>query len=239
VRQSWAEPIAWAELDGEPATPEEAERLWQGRPERLKAQLSAVEEQLEATRAELRSAAVADRMAGRPPLRPSKGHAELQQRVRSLRARLAELAAELDTSEPGRQIRLLDPNPHGHLRHRPLPLAQDLAARSRMLRVWASASGVILFVAMGLLLLSGAPGLLVPAALVVAAMLLVEAALRGHLIGLVLNLVLAAAVVVAAWWVARLLLANIRFGVGVLLLLAAAYMAAQTAADAFLHRRSR
>jgi hypothetical protein len=39
VRQSWAAPLAWAQLDGEPATREETDRLWQGRPDRLKASL--------------------------------------------------------------------------------------------------------------------------------------------------------------------------------------------------------
>ncbi|MGY1591153.1 hypothetical protein ACI79D_04155 [Geodermatophilus sp. SYSU D00708] len=102
--------------------------------------------------------------------------------------------------------------------------------------VWASASSTVLFAALGLLLLIGDVGLLVPAAAIVVTVLLVEATLRGHLVGLVVNLALAAVTVAAAWTVVLLLVDNLRLGAGVLLLLAAAYMAGQTVSDA-LHRR--
>ena len=148
------------------------------------------------------------------------------------------LEAELDAYQSHRGARLPEPGPHDHLRHRSLPLTQDKVARSRALRVWASASSAILFGALGLLLLAGGSQLLLPVLGIVGAMLLVEAALRRHLVGLVANVALAALVVAAAWTVARLLLENARLGAGVLLLLAAIYMGAQTVADAIVHRGS-
>jgi hypothetical protein len=239
VRQSWGEPLAWAQLDGEPATRQEADRLWQGRPDRLKAALAAVEEELEATRTALRAATVADRAAGRRPLHPSRERADLQTRITTLRARQAQLGTQLEVCEPDHGARLVEPGVHDHLRHRALPLAQDGAARSRALRVWASASSAILFTALGLVLLFGTAGLVVPTLIVFMAMLLVEAAVRRHLVRLVVNLALAALAVVAVWRIVWLLLDNVRLGVGVLLLLAAGYMAVQTATDALVHRRPR
>lgn len=129
--------------------------------------------------------------------------------------------------------------PHDHLRHRALPLAQDQVSRSRALRVWASASSAVMFAALGLLLLVGGPQLLLPVLGIFAAMLLVEAALRRHLVALVANVVVAAVVVSAVWTLARLMLANVRAGAGVLLLLAAVYMSIQTVSDAVVSRQPR
>ena len=238
VRQSWREPIAWAQLDGEPATPQEAEELWQARPDRLKARLAALQEEMEAVREELREATLSERVAGRSPRNPGRERTSLQDHMATLRKRQAVLEAELDAHQSHRGARLPEPGPHDHLRHRSLPLTQDKVARSRALRVWASASSAILFGALGLLLLAGGSQLLLPVLGIVGAMLLVEAALRRHLVGLVANVALAALVVAAAWTVARLLLENARLGAGVLLLLAAIYMGVQTIADAIVHRGS-
>jgi hypothetical protein len=237
VRRSWAEPLAWADLDGEPVTRRDADVRWQARSEQLTAGLSDVCAELETVRDELRSATVADRVAGRSAQRPSPARAVLQDRVTGLRTRQAQLAAELDVHEGARGAVPPVPHPHDHLRHRALPLDRDTGARARALLVWASASSTVLLAALGLLLVFGEAGLLVPAAAIVVAVLLVEAALRGHLVGFVVNLALAAVLVVAAWTVVRLLLDNLQLGAGVLLLLAAAYMAGQTVSDALVHRR--
>jgi hypothetical protein len=239
VRPSWAEPLAWADLDGEPMTPREAEALWRARPGRLAAQLSDVRAELAAAREELRSAAVADRVAGRPAQRPSRARAALQNRVIGLRTRQAQLAAELDAHDGLRDALPPVPHPHDHLRHRAVPLTRDTGARARAMLVWASASSTILFAALGLLLVLGEARLLVPAAAIVVAVLLIEAALRGHLVGLAVNLALAAVTVAAIWTVVVLLLGNLQLGAGVLLLLAAAYMARQTVVDALYHRPRR
>jgi hypothetical protein len=238
VRQCWGAPLAWAALDGEPATPEEARRLWRLRPDLLTARMAAVQEELDVARRELREATVADGVAGRPPRGPSRAGAQLRERVVALRARQAETATELDTWARHRDSPLPEPGPWDHLRHRALPLAEDALARSRALRVWASASSVVLFTALGLLLLLGGSRLLLPAALIIAATLLVEAALRRHLVALLVNVALAMAVVVVGWTVVVLLVSNVRLGAGVLLLLAAGYMAVQTIVDAFVQRRS-
>ena len=156
-----------------------------------------------------------------------------------LRRRQAGLEAELDAYRSSRGRALPRPGPHDHLRHRALPLAQDQVSRSRALRVWASASSAIMFAALGLLLLAGGPQLLLPVLGIFAAMLLVEAALRRHLVALVVNVVVAAVVVSAVWTVARLMLENVRAGVGVLLLLAAVYMSVQTVSDAVVNRQPR
>jgi hypothetical protein len=239
VRQSWAQPVTWADLDGEPTTHQEAEELWQIRPDRLKSQLAAVQEELEVLREELRGATVADSAAGHPPQRPGGRTEELRARVGTLRSRQAQLGAELDAWEVRRGTRLPERGPHEHLRHRAVPMAQDKVARSRALRVWASASSAVLFAALGLLLLAGGAHLFMPVVAVVVTMLLVEAALRRHLVGLVVNLAIAALVVMAVWTIARLLIENVRLGAGALLLLAAAYMGLQTVSDALRNRSPR
>ncbi|MGY1707224.1 hypothetical protein ACI79C_21900 [Geodermatophilus sp. SYSU D00697] len=237
VRRSWAEPLAWADLDGEPVSRRDADARWQARRGQLVASLSGVRAELETVRDELRSATVADRVAGRSAQRPSPPRAALQDRVTGLRARQAQLAAELDAHDQVRDASPPVPHPHDHLRHRALPLHRDTGARARAMLVWASASSTMLFAALGLLLVFGQAGLLVPAAAIVMGVAVVEATLRGHLVGFVVNVALAAVIAVAAWAIVRLLLDNLRLGVGVLLLLAAAYMAGQTVSDAVLHRR--
>ncbi|MGY1621222.1 hypothetical protein ACI789_03370 [Geodermatophilus sp. SYSU D00965] len=236
VRRSWAAPLAWADLDGEPPTPRAADALWRARRGQLGARLSGVHARLDAVREELRSATVADRAAGRSAQRPSRVRAALQDQVAGLRTQQAQLAAELDAHDGSPGTPPPVPHPHDHLRHRALPLDRDTGARARAMLVWASASSTVLFAALGLLLLIGDVGLLVPAAVIVVTVLLVEATLRGHLVGLVVNLALAAVTVAAAWTVVLLLVDNLRLGAGVLLLLAAVYMAGQTVSDA-LHRR--
>jgi hypothetical protein len=237
VRQAWNAPLAWAQLDQEPASQAEARRLWQLRPDGLAARLATAQEELEIARRELREATVADRARGAPAAGTTPAYARLRERVAAIRARQAELVTELDAWELHRDGRLSEPGPRDHLRHRALPLAEDPKARSQALRVWASASSTVLFAALGLLLVTGGAGLLLPAAAIVVAMLLVEAAVRRHLVALVLNLLVAGVLVVAAWNVVGLLLANVRLGAGVLLLVGAAYMGAQTIIDALVQRR--
>jgi hypothetical protein len=239
VRQAWDAPLAWTQLDEEPATSGEARRLWQRRPDRLAERLAAARDELEVARRELREATVADRVAGRSARDPSGIRAQLHDRVAAIRARQAELVTQLDAWAGHRGGALNEPGPQDHLRHRAVPLAEDGQARSRALRVWASASSTVLFAALGLLLVAGGTRLLLPAAMIVVVALLLEAGLRRHLVALVVNLTLAAAVVAAAWTVIGLLVTNVRLGAGILLLLAAAYMGVQTLADALVQRRGR
>jgi hypothetical protein len=239
VRQSWAEPVAWTELDGEPATRQEAAQLWQQRPVRLAQELDDVQSKLATARDALRMATVADRAAARSPLRPSRQRQELQSRVTALRARQADLNATLERPADSCRRVPAQPGPQAHLRHRALPLEQDRLARSRALRVWASGSGAVIFAALGALLIFGGPRLLQPVAIIVMGVLVVEAALRRHLVALVINLALTAVAITAVWAIVRLILGNLRLGVGVLLLAAAAYMGALTLTDALVNRQPR
>ncbi|MGY1711302.1 hypothetical protein ACI8AC_17525 [Geodermatophilus sp. SYSU D00758] len=239
VRRSWGAPLAWSQLDGEPATPAEARRLWQVHGEELAGRLAVAAEELDAARAELREATVADRVAGRGPREPGAAVVRLRSRVAAVRARQVELTTELDAWERRAGSAPVVPGPWAHLRHRALPLTTDVQARARVLRIWASASSTLLFAALGVLLLVGGDGLLVPAAITVGVVLGVEALLRGQLVALAVNLALLAVVVVAVWASAVLLVSNARLGAGVLLLLGATWLAGQTVADAFVQRRSR
>lgn len=238
VRRSWAQPVAWVALDGEPATVREAEALWQARPGHLKAQLAKLQDELGAAREELRQTTVAARALGRPP---GPRRPEVQQcwaRVEALRIRQSALEAELDASTPRDPVPLLDDDPQAHLRNVAVPMAQDALARSRALRVWTSASSAVLFAALGVLLLVGGSGLLAPVLVVVGGMLVVEALLRHRLIALLVSVVLTVSVLAAAWILVRLVLDNVRVGAGAVLLVAAGYMAVQTVLDAVTHRGS-
>lgn len=236
VRRAWAQPVAWVALDGEPATLREAEALWRARPDHLKAQLAALEDELGSAREELRQANVAARALGGPPRRRQTAVLECRARVEALHLRQAALEAELDgcTARPPRP--LLPADPQAHLSSVAVPMAQDELARSRALRVWASASSVVLLAALGVLLLLGGAGLVAPVLVVVGAMLVIEALLRRRLVALLANVVLAAGVLALGWTVVRLVLDNARVGTGALLLLASGYMAVQTVLDAVTHR---
>lgn len=236
VRRSWAQPVAWVALDGEPATLREAEALWRDRPEHLKTRLATLEDELGAAREELRQATVAARVLGRSGGSRQTEEQQCRARVEVLRDRQSALEAELEAGTPPHPVPLQDADPQAHLRNVAVPMAQDEVARSRALRVWASASSAVLFAALGAVLLVGDSGLLTPVLVMVAGMLAVEALLRRHLVALLVNVVLAVSLVALGWTVVRLLLENVRVGAGALLLVAAAYMAVQTLLDAVTHR---
>ena len=154
-------------------------------------------------------------------------------------SRIATVDADLAALDVGAGPPAPPTDPQSHLRQRQVPLHLDQQARSRAVRVWASASAAILFAALGLLLIFGTTSVVAPAIGLVLAMLLVEAAVRRHLVAFVVNIVIAAAVVLALWGLVRLLLDNLRAGVGVLLIMAALLMAAQGLSDAVRRHPSR
>jgi hypothetical protein len=129
----------------------------------------------------------------------------------------------------------LDPV-HAHLRHRPLPMAATPVSRSRLIRVWASASASLLFAGFGRVVLSSRSDVLGLSLVVVAVMLLIEAVVRGRLLALLLTVAMLALGLVAAIAAVSLVAGNVRTGVGILLLLAAAFMAVQTTVDALRRR---
>jgi hypothetical protein len=231
VRASWAQPVAWADLDREPPGPAVREVLWEQRFRAVRDQLHRIESELAVARAALRSATVA---AGSPDPTTRPPGSEVEQasaRVRDLRvrqARLAEQAMALHRSEGGAAP---TPGVHDHLSHRALPM---LAGESSgwALRAWSSVSAVLLFLAAGLVLLNGSSALLVPLLGLIAVMLLVEAILRRRMLTLLVRVAIAVAVGAGLLVVADLLLGHMRQTLGVLLLLGAGILAIQSLGEA-------
>jgi hypothetical protein len=231
VRASWAQPVAWADLDREPPGPSTRQALWAQRDLAVREQLHTVESELAVARADLRSATVA---AGSPDPTSRPDRTELERasaRVRDLRARQAQLAEQaeaLERSEPGA---LPTPGVHDHLSHRALPM---LAGESSgwALRAWSSVSAVLLFLAAGLVLLNGSSALLVPLLGLIAVMLLVEAILRRRMLDLLVRVAIAVAVGAGLLVVADIVLGHMRQTLGVLLLLGAGILAIQSLGEA-------
>ena len=231
VRPSWAQPVAWADLDREPPGPRRREALWAHRIDAVRDQLRDVESELAAARTQLRSATVA---AGSPDTTSRPHRTELERastRVRDLRARqkqLAEQAIALQRSEVGM---LPTPGVHDHLSHRALPMVVGESS-GWALRAWSSVSTVLLFLAAGLVLLDGSSALLVPLLGVIVVMLLVEAILRRRMLDLLVRVAIAVAVGAGLLVVADVVLGHMRQTLGVLLLLGAGILAIQSLSEA-------
>ena len=229
MRQSWRQPVAWADLDRVPPSDGVAEAIWAGRADELRARLAVVEATLEAARGELRGAAVADDVAGRAAS-SALAEAVAGRRVEALRAEHAALSDALEDA-----VRLADatvpvPHPHAHLRHRALPLATVVG--SPVLGVWAALSAALLMATLGVLLVLNPEHLLWWSAGVVGAMFVLEAVLRGRLFLLVTRVAVTAAALITLGVVVALTVANLRVAAGVLLLVAAAYLLVRTISDA-------
>lgn len=229
VRQSWRQPVAWADLDRVPPSDGVAEAIWAGRADELRARLAVVEATLEAARGELRGAAVADDVAGRAAS-SALAEAVAGRRVEALRAEHAALSDALEDA-----VRLADatvpvPHPHAHLRHRALPLATVVG--SPVLGVWAALSAALLMATLGVLLVLNPEHLLWWSAGVVGGMFVLEAVLRGRLFLLVTRVAVTAAALITLGVVVALTVANLRVAAGVLLLVAAAYLLVRTISDA-------
>ncbi len=236
VRQSWTQPVAWAALDSEAPTAADASALLQRRQAALVGQLATVDADIERARDDLRAARAVDQAMRRSPLAPGEEVAALHSRVDALRAEQARLRRALDATAAAVDTWPAQDVVHAHLRRRALPLAQTRTRWSRVVQVWASASATILLAALGVILLRGTYGLLVPALAVVGAMLVIEALLRGRLMQLVLSLAGCALALIIGWAVVSLVLGNVRTGAGLLLLLAASYMAGHTVIDGLRRR---
>ena len=237
VRGCWRRPVVWAGLDEEAPTLQERERLWRDRPRRLRGERVRAVEELEQARDQLREAS----LVARTPENASANLLErqtLHKRIRDADSRIAQIDADISALDVTAGPPRAPADPQAHLRQHQLPLHLDQQARSRAVRVWASASAAILFAALGLLMIFGTTSVVAPAIGLVLAMLLVEAAVRRHLVAFVVNLAIAAAVGLALWGLVRLLLDNLRAGIGVLLIVAALLMAAQGLSDAVRRRPS-
>ena len=115
-------------------------------------------------------------------------------------------------------------------------MTQDDNVRGRLLRVWSAASVSILLAALGILLLFDTTGLLWPIIWIAFAMLVIEAILRRRLASLMMALLIAGLIWLGLWAAWSLFTGNLRMGFGIALLLAAVWMAVQTAREGIRSR---
>ncbi|NLI18795.1 MAG: hypothetical protein GX427_08300 [Actinomycetales bacterium] len=229
VRQSWGQPIAWADLDALPPTAEAARALWEGRAATLGRRLAAVEAELAVVRGHLREATVAATVAGRTTT-SSAAVVAARRRTDELRQEQARLTSSLDEAERLAGLDVPVPPPHTHLRHRALPL--DAARGSRVLGVWAAVSAALLMAILGGLLLANPTHLVSWSLAVLAGMIALESVLRGSLFTLVTRVVVTAAALVTVGVLVAFTVANIRVTAGILLVVTAAYLLVRTVLDA-------
>jgi hypothetical protein len=228
VRESWGQPVAWAGLDKEAPTAEEARGDLVAGAERVTAELAACDHELDEARALLRAARAGDRAAGHPASEPGSSTRALQARVDDLRDHQSRLRAQAEGAAAALAAPLPQEEVHAHLRHRAVPLTSENTPQGRLLRVWSAASTSVLLAAIGAFLVLGNGAILWPLVLIGIAMLLIESILRGRFASVVVALGTFAVVVVIVWAAVELILGNLRMGIGALLLLVALYMAGQT-----------
>lgn len=178
VRRSWFDPVGWAALDAVVPDDDERRAVAAARVDELTAELAAIRAERDATRGRLRAAVVG-------------GAIDTATELDALAALAGREAMREDEQRRLRETltRVVTPSvaPHAHLRHRPLPIPPDPRGRRRLLRVWSTVSTPLLFVLLGLLVVSrgrSIMGLVVPALLIV---LTIEAAARGRLLGFVVR----------------------------------------------------
>lgn len=236
VRQSWAQPVAWAGLDKEEPTDEAAlERLVWAR-SLVGKELEEANAELEVTRNGLRAARAADRAVGLAPTKRGAQQAELAAAVEQLRDRQSRLRRQLEGIDRGMSRDLPVDPVHAHLQHRAQPLTSEDTARGRLLRFWSAASVSILLAALGVVLLVQGTAVLPYVLAIAAVMMVIEAILRGVLLKLVVGVVVLAFLVVGILAIAQIVVGNLRLGFGIALLLAACYMAVQTAREGLATR---
>ena len=235
VRESWGQPVAWAGLDKEAPTEEEAYARMLASRDRLVVELAEVDEELDLQRRRLRAARAAERGLGRSPRRPTHQRAEIQASVTALRARHRELSALVEGISTALERPLPPDDPHAHLTHRALPIDESAIPRGRIVRFWTAASASILLAALGLLLIvDGASpvGILE----VAGAMLVIEAILRRRLVALIAGLAVIGVAIVGVWAVFSLLVGNFADALGIALLFGALYLAVTTVREGFSTR---
>ncbi len=232
VRQSWAQPVAWAGLDKEAPTDAWALEDLDAVSGILQQRLAKVDEKVHDAREGLRAARAAERAQGISPQHPSPRAVELQAAVAQLRVEQATLRQQIEGVGLGLDERPLPVEPvHAHLRHRATPISQEDTVRGRLLRVWSAASASVMLAALGILLLAGHSGLLWPIVWIAVAMIAIEALLRRQFLALLTALALLGVLILLIYAVWLILTGNLRIGIGSLLILASFYMAVQTARE--------
>ena len=232
---SWTQPVAWAGLDKvSPTLAQPTERLELLR-ERLEQESERTEGELAQAIPLLRSAELTARAWNGPGGKQAHSALDtgLRQRVADLRRRQADLRNGLTMLDRTEGATPRAAGPHDHLRTRAVPLTavEAGAKRQRLLRLWSAASASLLLGAAGVILLWGQGPIVVPLLVLAAVMIVVEAAVRGRLLALAVNVVVTTVVVVAVVGLLWLAAANLRFAVGAVLLAAALYILWQTLAE--------
>ncbi|WP_347355052.1 hypothetical protein [Intrasporangium sp.] len=231
LRESWAQPVAWAALDRVAPTAAQAHDEILAVRDRLVSTLAESQRRLSERRDVLRGAHAAELALGIPANQPGRQVAGLDREVAGIRREVAELTSLLEGAERSLAAPAPTPLPHAHLRHRAVPLGQDQLAQGRALRVWTALSASLALLALGVLMLAG----LASARSVLwlaGAMIVIEAVLRRHLGLLLLG---AGVVVVAAfgiWGIVSVALGHLDLGFGVLLVIGALYMGLSTLREA-------
>ncbi|HNO14784.1 MAG: hypothetical protein U0R27_07920 [Candidatus Nanopelagicales bacterium] len=237
VRQSWGQPVAWAGLDKEAPTDEWARGDLEAARKYLTQKLADTDLELAERREALRAARAAERAQGISPQDPTPRAEELAEEVEEVRRRQMVVRQQLEGVELGLDPRPLPVEPvHAHLRHRAEPIKQDENIRGRLLRLWSAASASILLAALGMLLLFDTTGLLWPIVWIAFAMLVIEAILRRRLASLLMALLVVGLIWLGLWAAWSLFTGNLRVGFGIVLLLAAIWMAVQTAREGIRSR---
>jgi hypothetical protein len=231
VRESWGQPVAWAGLDKEAPTEDEAVADLVLHGEAQRRELAAIDGELDVAREALRGARAADRAAGRSPRHPSRATAVLQDAVTALRKRQDEAVTRLEAIERGLSAPLPVDPVHDHLKHRAAPLEDTGATagkRGRLLRLWSAGSASILLAALGVILILPNAPILQPVLILVGVMVIIEATLRGRLVNLLLGIVAAIVGLLVVLAVLGLFFGQFRTSMGILLAFAALYMLWQT-----------
>jgi hypothetical protein len=222
IRDSWADPVAWAGLDAVPATPAEAAKVVAERREELDRWRDELDHDI-AAQQEVARRLTSGLSRGTDDSPKRKGApefhvAEQMRRLDELRETRRAIIAQREGLERQHQ----PTSPHAHLHRRVLPM-RTTAGRppGLLLRFWTEASISVLLALFGLTLLvdaAPAPELLLAAILGVMA---VEAALRRRLRYLLLGVAIVTGLVIAV----VLFVANWRFGLGVAAIIASIALA--------------
>ncbi len=181
VRGSWGQPVAWAGLDKEPPSAEEAVLRLNATRGRLEEELRAVEEELALQRDRLRGGRAAEQATGASPRRPGSQVARIQADVTELRSRQAELCGLLEGLDRALAVPVPPDPVHAHLSHRALPLENPRSGR--VVRVWTAASASLMLAALGVLLVIDGTSH-VSVFEILGAMLVAEAIIRRRLVAL-------------------------------------------------------
>jgi hypothetical protein len=221
IRESWADPVAWAGLDPVPATDEDRARLERERLAELQSRQTELDKIIAGQQESVRRQAVS---ALDPSPDPGPGR---RQRVPRTKldadvARLRALRTERRAVEVERELLLeasrrgLPVGPHAHLRRR---VVSDVyrSTPHRVLRVWSEISLSVLLGLVGLALLFDLVSGFAAALDAILVVLAIEALLRRRLRVFLLGVAIIAGIAV----VISMLVTNLRLGIGVLAVLGA------------------